>query len=91
MIRNRPKTIERLRIFRAQIKRVLVAPFRLIEPASAHLCVAELDPAVRGVWLKGGIAGEMLQSAGDVVLLERKRTEIVTGGAEIDVEAQRFL
>ena len=87
---NVAEAIEGLRIARAMVEGGLVTPLGLVQPTSARLRVAKLDPAISRLRLKGGVAGEVLDGRADVVLFKRERAEIVAGRSEIDIEPERL-
>jgi len=90
MKRNVAEAVDGLGIARAKVEGVFVATFGLVEPASARLCVAELDPTIGNLRLEGGVTGQVLDGRGEVVLLEGERAKIVAGGGKIDVEPERL-
>src|SRR5258705_30776 len=78
-------------VARAYFQRVLITFLGLVEPARSHLGVSELDPAIDGRRLKGGVAGEVLHRGQRVVLFERQDTQVVAGRRQIEIQLQGLL
>jgi len=87
---NVAETIEGLGIPRTMVQGSFVATLGLVEPASAGLGVAELDPAIGGLRLERGVAGKVFNGCAQIVLFEGERAKIVAGGGKVDVEPEGF-